>query len=149
MSQTGLQVKSYFSTTALDGSTNTPDTLSWTEATNIRDETVSNSRGEADASTRGNNGFEQTLTTLRTFEISFDINYDTADSFFQALADNYYNDADLAYAAMDGDINTSGNKGVVSNVNVTQFEENRPLQDTHTVSVTIKSKDQTQRYTVA
>ena len=50
---------------------------------------------------------------------------------------------------MDGDINTSGNKGVVSNVNVTQFEENRPLQDTHTVSVTIKSKDQTQRYTVA
>jgi len=145
----GRQCKLYYSDTLLDGSVNTPASVTWNEIQNVRDLTLNQEKGEADVTTRGSGGFRQTLGTLIDGSVEFEMLWETSDTAFSALQDAFYNDTEIALAVMDGDIDAAGSEGLVSNFSVTSFTRSEALEEGVTVSVTIKPSSYTEWYVVS
>ncbi len=144
----GLECKFYYSNTLLDGAGNTPDTVSWNEVSNVKDLTSSGETGEADISTRANGGFEATAPTLKNGSIEFQMLWKPGGAAFDKLQAAWANRAEIALAAMDGDITITGKQGLVGNFTITNFSRSEPLKDAVTVSVTAKPSSFTEWYKV-
>lgn len=110
----------------------------WTELTNVRDASTNLEKGEADASTRGSGGWRATLGTLKNGAIEFEMVWDPTDAGFTALQEAFFNDAAIGIAALDGDADGATTQGLVCDMNVLNFTRNEPLEDTVTVSVSLK-----------
>ncbi|MEX2670926.1 MAG: phage tail tube protein [Phycisphaeraceae bacterium] len=143
----GMEGRLYFSSTLLDESTQ-PGTLTWDEQANVRDVTINLETGEADVTTRANNGWRATRATLKDGSIEFEMVWDSDDPGFTAVKDAWLSSGEIAIAAMDGDIGEAGNQGLASNFTVTNFSRSEPLEEAITVSVTLKPSSFTQWYTV-
>ena len=141
----GMDCKLYYDSTPLAGE---PGTGTWTELTNTKDVTLNLETGEADITTRANNGWRATAATLKDGSIEFEMLWDTGDAGFTALQAAWENAAEIALAAMDGDIATPGSQGLASNFTVTNFSRNEPLEEAVTVSVTVKPSSYTTWYEV-
>ena len=144
----GMNAKLYISEDLLDES-NTPSSATWEEQENVRDLTLNLETGEADVTTRSNSGWRATAATLKDGSIEFEMVWDSEDSGFTKVKDAWLASSQVALAAMDGDIETSGNQGLASNFTVTNFSRSEPLEEAITVSVTIKPSSHTQWYTVS
>ena len=145
----GMNCKFYRSSTALDGSANTPATVSWTEIANIRDLTLNLEKGEADITTRANNGWRATAGTLKDGSIEFQMLWDTGDAGFDALQAAWANGTEIALAAMDGAIAVAGAEGFAPNFNVINFSRSEPLEEGVMVNVTVKPSSFSEWYTAA
>ena len=118
--------------------TGTYETPAWTEIDNVKDVTLNLETGEADVTTRANNGWRATAATLKDGSVEFEMVWDTADAGFTAIQEAYFDNTSLEFAVMDGDIATSGTQGLRATMAVTNFSRNEPLEEAITVSVTIK-----------
>ncbi len=118
--------------------TGTYSTPVWNEIKNVRDVTLSLETGEADATTRGNNGWRATVATLKDGSVEFDMVWDSADDDFTAIRDAFLNKTALELAVMDGDIATTGSQGLRASFMITNFSRNEPLEEAITASVTVK-----------
>jgi len=145
----GLECKFYYSDTLLDGDTNTPATVSWNEIDNVRDLTLNLETGEADITTRANDGWRATAATLKDGSIELEMLWKPGDAAFDALKDAWVSSEEIALAAMDGEVATSGSEGLAGNFTVTNFSRSEPLEEGVTVSVTVKPSSQTDWYEVA
>jgi len=143
----GMNCKFYYSDTLLSD-TSGPDTVTWNEIENVRDLTLNLETGEADVTTRANNGWRATAATLKDGSIEFEMLWDTGDAAFGALKDAWANSTEIALAAMDGDIETTESEGLAGNFTVTNFSRSEPLEEGVTVSVTVKPSSFTQWYEV-
>ena len=141
----GTDCKLYYDATPLAGD---PSTGNWTEMDNVRDLNQNLETGEADATTRGNNGWEATAATLKNGEISFQMFWDTADAAFTAIQEAWAQAKEIAIAAMDGAIASSGSQGLAGNFSVTNFSRSEPLRELVTVDVTLKPSSYTTWYKV-
>jgi hypothetical protein len=110
----------------------------WNEIVNVRDVTLSLEAGEADVTTRGNNGWRATVATLKDASVEFDMVWDTEDTDFAAIRDAFLNRTAIQFAVMDGDIATAGSQGLKAYCAITAFSRNEALEEAITVSVTIK-----------
>ena len=110
----------------------------WEEMGNVKDVTLNLEKGEADVTTRANNGWRATVGTLKEGTIEFEMVWDTADAGFQALKDAYFNDTSIEMAVMDGDITTTGSQGLRASFSVTNFSRSEPLEEAIGVSVSLK-----------
>ena len=128
----GKDAKLYYSATLMG------DTPSFVEMTNVKDVTLNLEKGESDVSTRGNNGWRAIAATLKDGSVEFQMVWDTADAGFTAIQTAYFGDTPLAFAIMDGDIDTAGSQGLQADFEVTNFTRNEPLEEALTVNVTIK-----------
>jgi hypothetical protein len=54
----------------------------WTELTNAKDVTLNLEAGEADVTTRGNNGWRATVPTLKEASVEWEMVWNTADAGF-------------------------------------------------------------------
>ena len=113
-------------------------TPTWNEITNVRDVTLNLEAGEADVTTRGNNGWRATVATLKDGSIEFEMVWDSADDDFIAVRDAFLNKAALEMAVMDGAMTTPGSQGLRASFMITSFSRNEPLEEAITVSVTAK-----------
>jgi TP901-1 family phage major tail protein len=145
----GLECKLYFSATLVDDGSNTPDQISWTEIGNAKDVTLNCETGEADITTRANNGWRATAATLKDGSIEFEALWKPGDGAFDALQSAWAAGDEIAIAAMDGAIATVGKQGLAGNFTVTNFSRNEPLEEAVTVSITLKPSSFTQWYEVA
>jgi hypothetical protein len=127
----GFDAKLYRNTAAYD-------TPTWVEITNVKDLTISLEKGEADVTTRANNGWKALAGTLKDGSIEFEMVWDTDDANFTAVKDAYFNNTTLDIAAMDGDIATAGSQGLRAVMEVMNFSRNEPLEEALTVNVSIK-----------
>ena len=118
--------------------TGTHGSPAWNEIVNVRDVTLSLEAGEADVTTRGNNGWRATVATLKDASVEFDMVWDTEDTDFAAIRDAFLNREAIQFAVMDGDITTAGSQGLKAYCMVTAFSRNEALEEAITVSVTIK-----------
>lgn len=143
----GKECKAYYSDTLLDG--DNTSTVTWNVIDNVRDLTLNLEKGEADMKTRGSGGWEQTKTTFKDASIEFEMLWKTSDPAFAAIRDAYLNDNEIAFAAMDGGIEVSGQEGLASNFEVSNFSRNEPLEEGVTVSVTLTPSSNTEWYEVA
>jgi len=118
--------------------TGTNESPVWAEMPNVKDLTLNLETGEAEVSTRGNNGWKATLATLREGSIEFESIWDSEDEGFSALRQAYFSNGTVEVAAMDGDITASGSEGLRATMSVTNFTRNEPLEEAITASITLK-----------
>jgi hypothetical protein len=110
----------------------------WNEVSNVKDVTLTLEAGEADVTTRGNNGWRATVATLKDAGIEFEMVWDSADPDFAAFRDAFLNRGAVEVAVMDGPIATSGSQGLRATCMVTKFTRTEPLEEAIAVAVTIK-----------
>jgi len=127
----GMEAKLYRNS----GNYSTP---TWVEMPNVKDLTLNLEAGEADVTTRGNNGWRATVATLKDGSIEFEMVWDTADTGFTAIQQAYFGNAPIEFAVMDGGITASGSQGLRATFSITKFSRNEPLEEAVTVSVTAK-----------
>ena len=118
-----------------DGTYETPD---WQVMDNVKDLTMNLEKGEADVTTRGNNGWRATASTLKDGSIEYEMVWDPVDAGFTAVKDAYFDNTPIEFAVMDGDITTVGTQGLRATFTITNFSRNEPLEEAMSVSVTAK-----------
>jgi len=106
----------------------------WLELTNTKDVTLSLEAGEADVTTRGNDGWRAIVATLKEASVEFEMVWDTGDAGFDAIKDAYLGNAIIGLQILDGD---SG-EGLQADFMITSFSRAEALEEAITVSVTAK-----------
>lgn len=121
----GMNAKIYYGTA---GSTAN------TELTNVRDVTVKLEAGEADVTTRANDGWRATAPTLKECTVEFEMVWKTTDAGFTAIKNAFLNNTTIALLVLS----ESGGEGMDGDFSITNFSRNEALEEAITVSVTAK-----------
>jgi len=131
----GLDAKLYYCVAGIGGSP------TWVELTNVKNVTLSLTKGEADVTTRANKGWKATAGTLKEASIEFEMVWDTKDAGFKAIKDAYFDGTLIGIAAMDGPVSgadSSGSQGLWADCMITDFSRDEPLEEALSVKVTAK-----------
>jgi len=112
----------------------------WKELTVARDVSLGLEAGEADVTTRGANGWELTIATLKKGSVDIELLYDTADPGFTALQNAYFTSSPLKMAFMDGPAlaPASTAQGLLAYFSVSKFSRDEPLQEALKIKATVK-----------
>lgn len=130
----GVDAKLYYNTGTYASPT-------WTEITNVKDLTLNLQKGEADVTTRGGNGWKQSVGTLKEASIEFAMVWDPDDSAFTAIKDAFMNNTSIELLVLDGDESPATGvtvQGLRAECSITSFKRNEGLEDALTVDVTAK-----------
>jgi predicted secreted protein len=127
----GMQCKIYRNT----GTYGTPV---WAEISNCKDVTLNLETGEADVTTRANNGWRATAATLKDGSVEFESLWNRDDEGFKALKRAYFQNEPIEVAVMDGAIDQPGVEGLRATVSVTNLSRSEPLEEAISASVTLK-----------
>ncbi|MCC5830139.1 MAG: hypothetical protein JJU36_11890 [Phycisphaeraceae bacterium] len=111
---------------------------SLTEMDNVRDVTLTLEAGEADVTTRANQGWRATAPTLREATCEFEMLWKPGDAGFDAIKTAFLTSGTIALAVLTGDRTASGTEGPLGDFAITNFSRNEPLEEGVTVSVTAK-----------
>jgi len=122
----------------LDAKLYRKDGATWDLVANVRDVTLSLETGEADVTTRGNDGWRATVGTLKDASIEFEMVWDTEDEDFSAFLSAFMSGTTVELLVMDGDRGTEGNQGLEASCRIISFTRSEPLEEAITVSVTAK-----------
>lgn len=135
----GKDAKSYYTATALDGDTNTADSVSWTEVSNIQDESDNFTAEEVDITTRATAqlGWSATATTIKNGEVTFTVLMETGDTLVSALMDSFLNSTPITMMFLTGDKDEDGNFGLAANW-ATSMTFPKPVKGVQTADVTLK-----------
>ena len=106
----------------------------WLELTNTKDVTLSLEAGEADVTTRANDGWRAIVATLKEASVEFEMVWDTGDAGFDAIKDAYLGNDVIGFQILDGD---SG-EGLQADFMITSFSRSEALEEAIMVSVTAK-----------
>jgi len=112
------------------------DSATWYEIENVKDLTLNLEGSTADVTTRGGNGWRQSVKTLKDGNVSWTMVYDTADVDFTAIKNAFLNNTDITLQIMDGDRTTAGTQGLQADFSITGFNINESLEEAMTVDVT-------------
>ena len=126
----GLDAKLYRNTS--------PSGTTWVEISNVKDVTLSLEKGEADVTTRANNGWRATVGTLKDASIEFQMVWDTDDDGFAAIQQAFFSNSPIEVAVMSGPINDSESEGLRATCDVLSFTRNEALEEALMVDVTLK-----------
>ena len=110
----------------------------WEEIGNVKDVTLNLEKGEADVTTRANNGSRATVGTLKDASIEFQMVWDTLDSGFDAIRQAFFNNASIEFAVMDGAITDPDSEGLRATFYIFNFTRNEALEEAIMVDVSIK-----------
>lgn len=124
MARKALLAKTYYGTA---GST------AATELTNIKNQTVSLTKNEADITVRGST-WDLFLSTTKTASIDFDMVYDETDAGFNAIRNAFLNDTVLAFYF----IPYSGGSGLDADFEIMKWDEKADIKDAIIISVSLK-----------
>jgi hypothetical protein len=102
----------------------------------VKNVTLNLETGEADVTTRGNNGWKATVSTLKDASIEFEMVWDTSDAGFTAIKNAYFGNSAIALLALDKD--AAGGQGLDADFMITNFTREEPLDAAITVKVTAK-----------
>ncbi|MCC7408874.1 MAG: hypothetical protein IT442_14035 [Phycisphaeraceae bacterium] len=105
-----------------------------TEMTNVRNVTLTLEAGEADVTTRANQGWRATAPTLRECTCEFEMVWDPADAGFTAIKDAFLAAGTVALKILD----KAGGQGPDGDFSITSFSRGEQLEEAITVSVTAK-----------
>jgi len=114
------------------------DLLTVTEMSNVKDVTLNLEAGEADITTRGNQGWRATAPTLRECTVEFEMLCSPGEAGFEAIKTAFLSGGSIRLAVLTGEKTTSGTEGPLGDFSITNFSRNEPLEEGVTVSVTAK-----------
>jgi len=112
----------------------------WDEVTNVKDLTLSLEKGEADVSTRGNNGWKASIAALKDASVEFNMVYDLADTDMTAIRDAFLNNTVVRFMILDGalDVAAAGSQGLRASFMVTSFKLPQNLEEAQMAEVVMK-----------
>lgn len=110
----------------------------WSEVSNVRDVTLNLETGEADVTTRGNDGWRATVGTLKDAGIEFEMVWDTEDANFTAFKDAFFDGTPIELLVADGSMDEAGAQGLRAVCRIITFTRSEALEEAITVSVTAK-----------
>ena len=105
-----------------------------TEMGNVKDVTLTLEAGEADVTTRANQGWRATAPTLRECSVEFEMVWNPADAGFTAIKTAFLSAGMVALKILD----QAGGQGPDGDFSITSFSRNEALEEAVTVSVTAK-----------
>ncbi len=109
-----------------------------TEMANVRDVTLNLEAGEADVTTRANQGWRATAPTLRECTAEFEMLWKPGDDGFDAVKSAFLTAGTIRLAVLTGARDASGSEGPLGDFSITNFSRSEPLEEGVTVSVTAK-----------
>ena len=118
--------------------TGTPGRLLFEPVENVRDLTLNLETGEADVSTRGNDGWRASLGTLKDASIEFEMIWDGEDVDCIVLKDAFFTGSPIELLVMDGDAGDVDSQGLLALCQITNFTRSESLEEAVTVSITAK-----------
>ncbi len=147
----GMNCKLYFGDKILTeiDPINATDSVVWNLLDNCKDVSLGLEKGEADITTRANNGWRATVGTLKDGNIEFEAIWKPGDAGFTALQAAWANGTEISMMALDGAYGTTGSQGLTGNFTVTNFSRTESLEEAVTVSVTIKPSSLTDWWTAS
>lgn len=101
----------------------------WVVNNDIRDLTLIIETGEADVTTRGNNGWEAMVATLKKGSIDTECIWDSSNTEFKALFDAFLTNSVVEMAFLDGDIASNGSQGLRASFSVVKCSRKEPLTE--------------------
>jgi len=111
---------------------------SMSEVDNVRDVTLSMEAGEADITTRGNNGWRATAPTLRECTVEFQMVWKPGDTVFEAIKTAFLTAGTVALAVLDQKVAITGAQGPLGDFSITNFSRNEALEEAIVADVTAK-----------
>ena len=105
---------------------------------NVKDVTLTLEAGEADVTTRANQGWRATAPTLRECTAEFEMLWKPGDTGFDAIKTAFLTAATIRLAVLTGARDTTGSEGPMGDFSITNFSRSEPLEEGVTVSVTAK-----------
>ncbi len=106
----------------------------WAAMGNTRDVTLSMEAGEADVTTRSNNGWRAIVATLKDASVEFEMVWDPEDAAFAAIQSAFMDNEIIGLQVLDGE----DGEGLQADWMITNFTRSEPLEEAVTVSVTAK-----------
>ncbi len=136
----GMEAVIKYQTPALaDPSTLNPASAGgMTELSNVRDVTINHQTGEADVTTRANQGWRATAATLRECSVDFQMVWKPNDAGFEAIKNAWINGSEISMAFISDDPAQSGAEGPCGNFSITNFSRSEALEEAIVVDVTAK-----------
>ncbi len=122
MIKVGLEAKLFYGSAGATAST---------EATNVKDVSLSLEAGSADITTRAAQGWRVKKATLKEGSLEFEMNYDTEDPLCSTVISNFLAGTPMAYFISDG-----AGTGLDADFTLTNCSIEQPLEEAITVSVT-------------
>jgi hypothetical protein len=101
---------------------------------NVKDVTVNLEAGEADVTTRGNQGWRATAPTLRECNVDFEMQWKPSDAAFSAVKTAFLTSGTVEMEVLD----QPAGEGPHGNFSITNFSRSEPLEEALSVSVTAK-----------
>ena len=109
-----------------------------TEMGNVKDVSLNLEAGEADITTRANQGWRATAPTLRECTAEFEMLWKPGDDGFEAIKTAFLTASTLRLAVLTGERDAPGTEGPLGDFSITNFSRNEPLEEAVMVSVTAK-----------
>jgi len=114
------------------------DLVSLDEMDNVKDVSLTLEAGEADVTTRANQGWRATAPTLRECTAEFQMLWKPGDPGFEAIKTAFLSATPLRLAVLTGDVAASGTEGPLGDFSITNFSRDEPLEDAVMTNVTAK-----------
>lgn len=115
------------------------DVTALDEIDNVKDLSTDFSASEADITTRGSDGWRETMAALRESTVTFQMVWEPGDDAFDAIQEAFLDNELLAFAVLDQAPGTPDNsQGLVGNFSITNFSQTQNLEEAQMVDVTIK-----------
>jgi len=120
--------------------TGTYGSPTWVAVTNVKDLTLGIKKAEADVSTRGNNGWEAIVETLKKGDISFGMVDNPADAQLQAISAAFFANPStpIEFAIMDGAMTDVNSQGLRALFSIIEFSREEKLEEGIMYNVGIK-----------
>lgn len=118
--------------------TGTFETPAFKEIGNVRDLTLTLEKGEADVTTRQNDGWRAMIATLRDASVEFEMVWDFDDEDFDFIFQAWLDDTAIEFFVMDGDILVSGRTGLRATMTILNVSRAEPLEEAMKATVVIK-----------
>lgn len=110
----------------------------WNEIGNVRDLTLTLEKGEADVTTRQNDGWRATLSTLKEGTVEFEMIWDQEDIDFSTIFNAWLDDDTIEFLVFDGDRTVAGKTGLRATMSIISVSRSEPLEEAMKATVVIK-----------
>jgi hypothetical protein len=118
--------------------TGTYGTPVWSERKNVMDVKLPIDADEAEATTRGMNGWKALEPAILAAGVEFSSIWDTTDALVSALITAFFAKTSLDFAVLDGPSSGSGSQGLRAVMKVFKFERGEPIDGVATIDFGIK-----------
>lgn len=109
----------------------TAGTAGATEASTVKEVSLSLTTGTADVTSRAANGWRVKVATLKEGTLDFSLNYDTDDTFCTTVIQNFIAGTPMAFFVTDGN-----GTGLDADFALTNCSMEQPLEEAVTISIT-------------